>query len=81
MSLSAWRQQAIVVVALWRLLSGASVTTVAMDYGYANPGAFSSMFRRITATTPTDYLARNEGIAGNLGKTPTSAHTPRRPAM
>jgi AraC-like DNA-binding protein len=61
MSLSAWRQQAIVVVALSRLLSGESVTAVAMDYGYSNAGAFSSMFRRITGTTPTDYLARNEG--------------------
>ena len=81
MSLSAWRQQAIVVVALSRLLSGESVTAVAIDYGYSNAGAFSSMFRRITGTTPTDYLARNEGVARNLSKTPTSAHTPRRPAM
>jgi AraC-like DNA-binding protein len=43
MSLSAWRQQAIVVVALSRLLSGEMVTAVAMDYGYSNSGAFSSI--------------------------------------
>jgi AraC-like DNA-binding protein len=55
MSLSAWRQQAIVVVALSRLLSGEEmVTAVAMDYGYSNSGAFSSMFRRVTGATPTD---------------------------
>jgi AraC-like DNA-binding protein len=60
MSLSVWPQQAIVVVALSRLLSGEMVSAVAMDYGYSNSSAFSSMFRRITGATPTDYLALNE---------------------
>jgi AraC-like DNA-binding protein len=55
MSLSEWRQQAIVVTALARLASGESVTTVALDCGYANAGAFSSMFRRITGASPTTY--------------------------
>jgi AraC-like DNA-binding protein len=57
MSLSAWRQQAIVLVAFSRLLSGEMVTAVAMDCGHSNSGAFCSMFRRVTGATPTDYLA------------------------
>ena len=60
MSLSAWRQQAIVVVALSRLLSSKMVTAVVMDYGYSNSGAFSSMLRRATGAAPADYLALND---------------------
>jgi AraC-like DNA-binding protein len=56
MSLSEWRQQAIVVTALSRLASGEPVTVVALDCGYSNAGAFSSMFRRITGTAPTQYF-------------------------
>jgi AraC-like DNA-binding protein len=55
MSLSEWRQQATVVTALARLASGEPVTAVALDCGYSNAGAFSSMFRRITGATPTNY--------------------------
>ena len=54
MSLSEWRQQAIVVTALSRLTSGEPVTAVALDCGYSNAGAFSSMFRRITDAAPTE---------------------------
>ena len=56
MSLSEWRQQAIVVTALSRLASGEPVTVVALDCGYSNAGAFSSMFRRVTGTAPTQYV-------------------------
>ena len=56
MSLSEWRQQAIVVTALARLASGELVTTVALDCGYSSAGAFSSMFRRVTGVAPTDYF-------------------------
>jgi AraC-like DNA-binding protein len=48
MILSEWRQQAVVVTALARLVSGEPVTAVAMDCGYSNAGAFSNMFRRVT---------------------------------
>jgi AraC-like DNA-binding protein len=56
MSLSEWRQQATVVTALSRLASGEPVTAVALDCGYSNAGAFSSMFRRVTGVAPTDYF-------------------------
>jgi AraC-like DNA-binding protein len=68
MSLSAWRQQAIVVVALSRLLSGKMVTAVAMDYGYSNSGAFSSMFGRVTGAAPADYLALNDSALETLSR-------------
>jgi AraC-like DNA-binding protein len=56
MSLSEWRQQAVVVTALARLVSGEPVTAVSMDCWYSNAGAFSNMFRRVTGSTPTDYI-------------------------
>jgi AraC-like DNA-binding protein len=56
MSLSEWRQQAIVMTALSRLASGEPVTVVALDCGYASVGAFSSMFRRVTGTAPSNYF-------------------------
>jgi AraC-like DNA-binding protein len=77
MSLSAWRQQAIVVARLSRLLSGETVTAVAMDCGYSNSGAFSSMFRRVAGATPTDYLALNESALDALsGRGSTRAYRP-----
>ena len=57
MSLSEWRQQAIVVAALSRLASGEPVTAVALDCGYSNAGAFGSMFRRVTGAAPSSYSA------------------------
>jgi AraC-like DNA-binding protein len=44
------------------------VTAVTMDYGYSNSGAFSSMFRRVTGATPTDYLALNESALDTLSR-------------
>lgn len=52
-SLSEWRQQATVVTTLSRLASGEPVTAVALDCGYSNAGAFSSMFRRISVSFDT----------------------------
>lgn len=51
-----WRQRACVVQALARLASGASVTRIALDLGYENPAAFSSMFRRVLGQSPSTYL-------------------------
>lgn len=50
-----WRQQACILAALPKLAAGDAVTTIAMDLGYDNPAAFSSMFKRILGTTPRDY--------------------------
>jgi AraC-like DNA-binding protein len=54
-----WRQQACLVAALPRLAAGEPVTTVALDLGYDNPAAFTTMFRRVLGSSPRTYLKRN----------------------
>ncbi len=56
MSFVVWRQQACLVMALQRLAGGEAVTTVAMDLGYDNPAAFTSMFRRSLGASPRGYF-------------------------
>lgn len=58
LSFVAWRQQACVMAALPRLAAGHSVTAVAIDLGYDNPAAFTSMFKRILGTPPAAYIER-----------------------
>jgi AraC-like DNA-binding protein len=55
----AWRQQACILVALPRLAAGEAVTSVAMDLGYDNPAAFTSMFKRSLGSPPNVYLRQN----------------------
>jgi AraC-like DNA-binding protein len=59
MTFMAWRQQACILVALPRLAAGEAVTSVAMDLGYDNPAAFTSMFRRSLGSPPHVYLKQN----------------------
>jgi AraC-like DNA-binding protein len=56
-SFAAWCRQACVVAALPRLAAGESVTTIALDFGYANPSAFTQMFRTVTGVPPSAYTA------------------------
>lgn len=51
-----WRQQACLVTALPRLVAGQAITTVALDLGYDNPAAFTTMFRRVLGSSPRNYL-------------------------
>lgn len=51
-----WRQQACLVAALPRLVAGDLVTTIALDLGYDNPAAFTTMFKRVLGTSPRAYL-------------------------
>ena len=53
-----WRQQACLVAALPRLAAGESVTAVALDLGYDNPAAFTTMFKRVLGASPRGYLRR-----------------------
>lgn len=55
MSFGQWRQRACVVLALSRLSSGESITRIALELGYESPGAFSTMFRRLTGHSPSHY--------------------------
>ncbi|HTH96469.1 MAG TPA: helix-turn-helix transcriptional regulator [Stellaceae bacterium] len=56
MSFLNWRQQACLVTALPRLVAGEAVTSVALDLGYDNPAAFTSMFKRVLGASPRVYL-------------------------
>ena len=58
LSLSTWRQQACLFAALPRLAEGQPVTAVALDLGYESVPAFTTMFRRMTGTTPRQYLLK-----------------------
>ena len=57
MSFSAWVRHMRLSLALDRLMQGDSVTTVALDLGYASPSAFCAMFRRTLGSTPGRYLS------------------------
>jgi AraC-like DNA-binding protein len=58
LSFVAWRQQACLVAALPLLATGVPVTTVALDLGYDNPAAFTTMFKRALGLSPRAYLRR-----------------------
>ncbi|WP_275789301.1 AraC family transcriptional regulator [Pararhizobium gei] len=51
-----WRQQACIFASLPRLAAGELVTNVALDAGYENIPAFTTMFRRMLGSTPSTYL-------------------------
>ncbi|HEY4146061.1 helix-turn-helix transcriptional regulator [Pinirhizobacter sp.] len=55
MSFGEWRQQACLLVALPRLAAGQPVTAIALDLGYESPAAFSTMFKRLLGTAPSQY--------------------------
>ncbi|MCT8267338.1 helix-turn-helix transcriptional regulator [Afifella sp. JA880] len=70
LSFVAWRQQACLMAALPRLAAGEAVTAVAIDLGYDNPAAFTTMFKRVLGTPPRTYLERQAAPAeGSLGAT------------
>lgn len=51
-----WRQQACIFASLPRLAEGEAVTNVALDAGYDNIAAFTTMFRRMLGHSPSTYL-------------------------
>lgn len=61
LSLSTWRQQALLFAALPRLTDGETVTRVALDLGYDSVPAFTTMFKRMLGISPRDYL-RGKGV-------------------
>src|SRR6202012_4078794 len=55
LSFVAWRQQACILAARPKLSAGASVTHTAFELGYANPAAFTTLFKRILGASPREY--------------------------
>lgn len=56
MSFGQWRQQARLLTALEQLASGVKVVDVALNMGYASPGAFATMFKRQFGVAPSDFF-------------------------
>ncbi|MCW9014224.1 MAG: AraC family transcriptional regulator [Gammaproteobacteria bacterium] len=55
-SYTQWCLRIRVLHAITSIRAGESITTVAMQLGYTGSSAFTSMFRRVTGYTPTEYL-------------------------
>jgi len=56
LSFVAWRQQACILAALPKLAAGASVTHTALELGYENPAAFTTLFKRVLGVPPREYV-------------------------
>jgi AraC-like DNA-binding protein len=56
MTFRQWRQQRRLLYALELLMTGANVTSIALETGYDNSSAFIAMFRRCLGTTPMRYM-------------------------
>jgi AraC-like DNA-binding protein len=61
MAVLEWRQQACLLAALPRLMSGERIANVAFDLGYESAAAFTTMFKRGLGVPPRRYIA----MAGN----------------
>jgi AraC-like DNA-binding protein len=57
-SFTAWRQRARLLRSLEMLAAGQSVSTIALDLGYATASAFIGLFRRVFNETPVAYRQR-----------------------
>lgn len=60
MTFREWRQQRRLFHALELLMTGASVTSIALEAGYDNTSAFIAMFRRCLGTTPMRYMKTSQ---------------------
>ena len=58
LSFGRWQQQARLLRAFALFDEGRAVTRVALELGYASPGAFAKMFRRLTGSSPRALLTR-----------------------
>ncbi|GLY63888.1 AraC family transcriptional regulator [Amycolatopsis taiwanensis] len=58
-----WRRRACVLHALPKLAAGRPVAEIAADLGYANPGAFTTMFKQLLGTPPSAFRDRGAAIA------------------
>lgn len=63
-----WREQACLHAALPRLVAGVPVTTIAIDLGYKNPAAFTTMFKRAFGYSPRE-MARQHARSDVAGAT------------
>jgi len=60
MNFAQWIRQAKLIHAMTELTMHKSILSIALDLGYDSPSAFSAMFKRETAMTPSEYVAQFE---------------------
>ena len=60
LSFVTWRQQACILAALPKLAAGASVTYTALELGYENPAAFTTLFKRVLGASPREYATSTD---------------------
>lgn len=68
-----WRQQASVFACLPKLSDGLSVTEVALEAGYENAAAFTTMFRRVLGSPPRSYLGNGRSFDDRSGNVTSAA--------
>jgi AraC-like DNA-binding protein len=56
MTFGQWRQQARLLIALEQLATGVKVVDVALNMGYASPGAFATMFKKQFGVAPSAFF-------------------------
>lgn len=56
-SFTVWRHQAKLMLALDWLAQGRSIVSIALDLGYQNQGAFTTMFRKYLGAAPSRFQA------------------------
>jgi AraC-like DNA-binding protein/mannose-6-phosphate isomerase-like protein (cupin superfamily) len=69
LSVGAWQRRACLLAALPRLVAGEPVTTIALDLGYADPAAFTTMFKRLLGAPPSRYRQPAGGVSSVGGLT------------
>jgi AraC-like DNA-binding protein len=67
-SFTSWRQRARLLRSLEMLAGGQSVTTIALDLGYATASAFIALFRRVFGEPPASYRTKLIDIDGQLSR-------------
>ena len=58
MNFAQWIRQAKLLQAMTELSQNKPILHIALDLGYDSPSAFSAMFKRETAMTPSEYMAQ-----------------------
>ena len=66
LSFVVWRQQACLVTVMPRLVAGEAITTVALDLGYDNPAAFTTMFKRSLGSGLIEFHSQKRTVAASM---------------
>lgn len=65
---SQWLKQARLITAVAALAEGHSVSSVALDLGYATPSSFTYMFRQALGASPSDFSRRGLTLTPHSGQ-------------